>query len=131
MTESGDTHSKTAAPDSVAVEATIQDYFLGMYHRDLGRLRNAFYPSARLFGHLDGGFIELSLNEWLAKVESRPIPSTSGETFDMRILSVEITGKVAAVKVCDLYRGLRFTDYLHLAKLEAGWVIVNKTFHHD
>lgn len=129
--EPRDAHAKTAEPDAVAIEATIQDYFLGMYHQDLNRLRSAFHPNARLFGHLDGTFVEMSLNEWLEKVQNRAIPSANGETFDMSIRSVEITGKIAAAKVSDLYRGLRFTDYLHLAKLEARWVIVNKTFHHD
>jgi protease I len=38
---------------------------------------------------------------------------------------------VAAVKVADLYRGLRFTDYLSLARVDGQWIIVNKTFHHD
>lgn len=114
-----------------AIEATINDYFLGMYERELGRLRKAFHPSARLFGHLDCVFIEMSLDEWLAKVQSRPIPAKNGEPFDMEILSVEISGAVAAAKVRDLYRGLRFTDYLQLAKIVGEWRIVCKVFHHD
>ena len=113
------------------VEATINDYFVGMHQRDLARLRLAFHPSAKLFGHIDGVFIEMSLDEWLAKVQSRPIPAECGEPFDMAILRVEVTGDVAAVKVRNLYRGLRFTDYLHLAKLDGQWRIVNKTFHHE
>ena len=117
--------------DADAVEAAIQDYFLGMYHRDLSRLRRAFHPKAHLFGHLEGDFVEFSLDQWLAKVGSRPIPSETGEAFDMEILSMEISGKVATAKVRDLYRGLRFTDYLHLVKTDAGWTIVNKTFRHD
>jgi hypothetical protein len=35
------------------------------------------------------------------------------------------------VKVADLYRGLRFTDYLSLTKADDEWMIVNKTYDHD
>lgn len=117
--------------DLQAIGATVQDYFEGMYYRDTGRLRKAFHATACLFGHLQGNFVRLSLDQWVAMVESRPVPAESGEAFDMRIVSMDVTGQVATVKVADLYRGLRFTDYLSLARVDGQWLIVNKTFHHD
>ena len=59
------------------------------------------------------------------------MPAETGEAFDMRIVSTDVTCQVATVKVADLYRGLRFTDYLGLARVDGQWMIVNKTFHHD
>ena len=114
-----------------AIAATVQDYFEGMYYRDPGRLRKAFHPKASLFGHLQGAWVIIPLDQWLGMVESRPVPAESGEPFDMRIVATDVTGQVAAVKVADLYRGLRFTDYLSLARVDGQWRIVNKTFHHD
>jgi hypothetical protein len=73
----------------------------------------------------------LPLDQWLGMVESRRVPAENGEAFDMRIVSTGVTGQVATVKVADLYRGLRFTDYLSLVKVDGQWRIVNKTFHHD
>lgn len=119
------------ASDLQGISATVQEYFEGMYYRDVGRLRKAFLPTACLFGHLQDAFIHLPVEQWLAMVESRPIPAESGEPFDMRIVSTDVTGQVATVKVADLYRGLRFTDYLSFAKVDGQWRIVNKTFHHD
>ena len=113
------------------ITETVQRYFDGMYHRDLGLLRKAFHPEAHLFGHLQGKFVRISLDQWLAMVESRPVPAEAGEPYDMKIVATDVTGAVASVKVADLYRGLRFTDYLTLAKDDGGWVIVNKAFHHD
>jgi len=117
--------------DLQAISPTIQDYFEGMYYRDTGRLRKAFHPNASLFGYYQGTFVVIPLDQWLGIVESGPIPAESGEAFDMRIVSTDVTGQVAAVKVADLYLGLRFTDYLSLAKVDGSWKIINKMFHHD
>jgi hypothetical protein len=117
--------------DLQAICGTIQNYFEGMYYRDTARLRKAFHPKAVLFGHFQGAWVVLPLDKWLGMVEGGPVPAESGEPFDMRIVSTDVTGRVAAVKVADLYRGLRFTDYLSLANVDGQWVIVNKTFHHD
>jgi len=121
----------SATQDLQAITATVQEYFEGMYLRDLDRLRKAFHPTACLYGHYKGSFARIPLEEWLTAVASRSIPAESGEAFDMRIVATDATGQVATVKVADLYRGLRFTDYLSLAKVDGLWVIVNKTFHHD
>jgi hypothetical protein len=102
-----------------------------MYHRDLARLRKAFHPQAYLFGYRLDKFLHISANDWFKMVESRPVPADSGEPYDMRIISTDVTGAVATVKVADLYQGLRFTDYLTLLKADDNWVIVNKAFHTD
>ena len=44
---------------------------------------------------------------------------------------MDVTGKVAAVKVADLYIQRYFTDYLSLVKVEDNWLIVDKIFHYD
>jgi protease I len=49
----------------------------------------------------------------------------------MEVVSVDVTGEVAAVKVADLYRGMRYIDYLTLLKIDGCWQIVNKTFHQE
>ncbi len=117
--------------DLELITQTVQLYFDGMYNGDLQRLRKAFHPKAYLFGYLRKNFVHISVEEWLGLVESRPVPAESGEEYDMRIVSTDITGAVATVKVADLYQGLRFTDYLTLLKANENWLIVNKAFHHD
>lgn len=117
--------------DLQAISATVQDYFEGMYYRDVERLRRAFLPEACLFGHLQDAFVSLPLEKWLESVASRPVPAETGEPFEMRIVATDVSGQAASVKVADLYFGRRFTDYLSLAVVDGRWVIVNKTFHHD
>lgn len=117
--------------DLQSITETVQRYFDGMYHRDVGLLRNAFHPQACLFGHLQGKFVHVSAEQWFEAVRSRPVPAESGEPYDMKIVSTDVTADVATVKVAELYRGLRFTDYLTLVKTDGAWLIVNKAFHHD
>jgi hypothetical protein len=115
----------------LSISETVQDYFEGMHFRDIDRLRKAFHPTACLYGYRNGEFTYLQLEQWLGRLESRPTPADVGECFDMKIVATDVTGQVASVKVRDLYRGLWFTDYLSLLKIENRWAIVNKTFHHD
>jgi hypothetical protein len=110
---------------------TVQYYFDGMYNGDIELLKKAFHPDAFLFGYLRGDYMHFSAKDWFKVVKGRPAPSKEGEEYDMRVVSTDLTGEAATVKVADLYMGLRFTDYLTLSKIEGEWVIVNKAFHHD
>lgn len=113
------------------IQAVVHEYFDGLYRMDQSRLRRAFHPEACLFGHLRGNFTRSTLDQWLEKIGTQPVPAESGEPFDMRIVSADVTGEAATVKVAELYRGLRFTDYLTFLRVQGRWVIVNKAYHHD
>jgi len=113
------------------IAQTVQLYFNGMYQGDVESLREAFHPEAYLFGYLGKDFMHISAKDWFKAVDNRPIPFIEGEEYDMKIVSMDVTGEVATVKVADLYMGLQFTDYLTLSKIDGNWVIVNKAFHHD
>jgi protease I len=119
------------ASDFDLIARTVQLYFEGMYYSDVEKLKKAFHPNAVLHGYIEGELIHLPLDGWLERVKCVPAPAESGEAYDMRIVSIDVTGRVAAVKVADLYIGRRFTDYLSLVKVEDNWVIVDKIFHYD
>ena len=119
------------ATDLQLIRQTVQFYFDGMYNSDVETLRKAFHPTAALMGYYDGTLAHIPLENWLEMVKERPAPSKSGEEYDMKLVSMDVTENVASVKVKDLYLGLRFTDYLHLMKVDGNWLIVNKMFHHE
>ena len=121
----------TATDPLIAIGQTVQLYFEGMHRGDTQRLRQAFRPDACLDGYYQGEYARLSLDEWLAEVEGLPKPSEQGEPFDMCIVAIDVSGRIAAVKVVVLYLGLRFTDYLSLVQFEASWRIVHKAYRHD
>ena len=115
-------------PETAAIEALVQDYFLGMYEGDVERLRRIFHPQCWLFGENRGGSHEFPLVGFLDQIGSEPVPKAEGEPFDMRLVSVDRTGSVAMAKVEVRYQGRRYTDYLTLQKAAAGWRIVAKAF---
>ena len=121
----------TNATNLELIQQTVQYYFDGLYHSNIEKLKIAFHPNAQVIGHFQGNLVFNSLEQFLEFVKSTPAPSESGEEYDMKIVSIDVTGDVSVAKVADLYLGLRFTDYLSLLKIDSGWVIVNKVFHHE
>ena len=113
------------------IAKTVDLYFQGLYHSDVEKLKIAFGPQARVVGTFQGNPADFSLDEFLGIVGQTPAPSGQGEAYDMRIVSVDVTGDVALVKVEDLYLGLRFTDYLTLYEKDGGWIIIHKAFYHQ
>jgi hypothetical protein len=114
-----------------AIRATLQDYFDGLYRMDEAKLRSAFHPGASLFGHLRGTFTHSSLDQWIGRISAQPVPAQTGEAFEGTVVSVDVTGDAALAKVSELYRGLRFTDYLSLILVDGRWAIVAKVYHHN
>ncbi len=125
-----DRPDSVADADLTAIEVVIEDYFEGMYLSDTKRLERAFHPNARIAGYDEGTLIDNPIDKFIAFVGKVTPPSDEGEPFEMEIISVDIQGAAAAVKVKDLYKGLRFTDYLSLLKVDGTWKIVSKTFSH-
>jgi hypothetical protein len=112
-----------------SIGKTVQSYFDGMHFGDTNRLRSAFRPDAFLFGCYHGEFSRMSFEEWASEVEGMDKPSETGEVFDMVIVSIDVTGPTAQVKVSELYAGVRYTGYLSLMMIDENWKIVNKLYH--
>ena len=117
-----------ADPEAAAIEALVQDYFLGMYEGDVERLRRIFHPQCWLFGENPRGSHAFPVAGFIDQIASEPVPEAEGEPFDMHLVSTDRTGSVAVAKVSVRYQGRRFTDYLTLQKAADGWRIVGKLF---
>ncbi|MBT6094579.1 MAG: nuclear transport factor 2 family protein [Rhodospirillaceae bacterium] len=116
--------------DEQQIRAIIDDYFHGMYRSDTTRLSRAFHTDARINGWDEGKLIDAPIAKFIDFIGGVSAPADDGEAFDMEIISIDIADSAAAVKVKDLYKGLRFTDFLTLLRFDNGWRIVNKTFAH-
>jgi hypothetical protein len=111
-----------------ALERVVRDYLDGMIFANAEQLRRAFHPDARVIGHFRGRLEWSSLEEFIAdciKAGSAPV----NEPYYWEILSADVTGDMAVIKLTDDYLGIRFTDYLSLLRHDGRWQIVNKTFY--
>lgn len=117
--------------DLELIQQTVQYYIDGLYHSDVEKIKKAFHPNSQIIGYFQGTLLFHSLEQFFEFVKATPAPSKSGEKYDMRIVSIDMTGNEAVAKVEDLYLGFRFTDYLSLLNIEGTWVIINKTFYHE
>lgn len=119
---------ESTGPEIAAIEALVEDYFLGMYEANAERLRRIFHSQCWLFGESRGASHEFPVSGFIDQFANQPAPKAEGEPFDMRLVSIDRTGSVAVVKDEVLYQGRQYTDYLMLQKTDAGWSIVSKAF---
>lgn len=121
----------TDSADKALIHQVVRNYIEGMVFADEPLLRQAFHPSCRIIGHYHKELEWLSLDDFIAAINSDG-PAAYDATPFWQVISVDITGDAAVVKVIDDYVGMRFTDYLSLLKVDDRWVIINKLyFHHE
>jgi len=107
-----------------SVMALVKDYFDGLHHGEVSKLRGIFHPDA----FLKAPCLRRSLDEWLGAVATRPIPAQQGLPYDFKLLSIEVIKDQAMVKLeCPLFNHF-YVDYLGLLKEDGRWLIVNKMY---
>ncbi|TGV00771.1 nuclear transport factor 2 family protein [Flavivirga rizhaonensis] len=113
-----------------AIENLITNYFEGIYNGDVTKLESCFHENTYLFGDIKGVDYLKSINEYLKDVKNRQSPNDLNEPFNMKIIGIDIMGKIAMVKLHVPMLGYNYYDYLSLAKIKDAWKIVNKIFTH-
>jgi hypothetical protein len=116
--------------DKAQVENLVQLYIDSMNESNPDKVKQAFHSNAKVVGYLHGDFMEMSVDNFAGFVKSQqPSPKEKGENVVFEILSFEIEGATALVKVRDKYLGITFLDTLSFIKVESEWKIYNKLFH--
>jgi hypothetical protein len=108
------------------VRQVVETYLHGLKFNDVPSFRKAFWPEAKLlFVGKNGALRQLTQEDWY-----KGFASVAGkeEEGTLRILSVEVSGVAASVKVEEIYPKERYVNYLSLLKVSGGWKIVNKIF---
>ena len=108
------------------VRQTVETCLHGLKFNDIESLKRAFHPEAKLlFVRKNGELGQLTQEQWYKGFEKNAGKEEKG---DLQIVSVDVTGKAAPVKVVEIYDDSTYTDYISLLKLADGWKIVNKIF---
>jgi hypothetical protein len=114
-----------AKGEEPAIRAVIAHYAEGMRTHSVDSLKRAFHEQAILCGYLGDQLIAAPIAELYAFVSSNPAPAAAGDPYACDILSIDVTGRVAAASVRELYHDTAI-DYFHLLKVGDTWSIVSK-----
>jgi len=116
--------------DKTKIEACIQLYFDSLYESDAEKVRSSFHDAAMISGYLPDGLHEMNLDDFASFVSSQqPSPKENNDEILLEIISCDINGSTASVKVRDGYLGMIFVDTLSLLKVNNNWKIYTKLFH--
>ncbi len=116
--------SQIADKDIDRVTAVVQTYFAGLHHANIEDLSEIFHPDTVL----KAPGLRRTLTEWLTLVSQREVPAQLGHADEYKILSIDIVGEQAMVKVLCPLLGRRYIDFLGLLKEKQKWLIVNKMY---
>ena len=112
--------------DNEMIKDCIQLYFDGCYESDPEKIKASFNPNASITGYLPDGFHEMSVDDFAGFVASQqPSPMENDDEKMLEILSCEVYGNTAAVKVREAYLGMIFIDCLSFLKKNDEWKIEN------
>ncbi|WP_109435331.1 nuclear transport factor 2 family protein [Aquimarina sp. AU119] len=112
------------------VETLIDNYFQGIFNGDVTKLESCFHKNVNIYGDINGADYLKSISEYLEGVKNRKSPKDLNESLKMKIIGIDIIGKIAMVKLHVPMLGYNYYDYLSLAKINNDWKIVNKLFTH-
>ena len=112
------------------IENLIANYFTGIFNGDRTKLETCFNENVNIYGDIKKIEYFKNLKEYLDGVENRQSPKDLNESFHMKIIGIDIMGKIAMVKLHVPMLGYNYYDYLSLAKFDRNWKIVNKIFTH-
>lgn len=116
--------------DVKKIENVVQLYIDSMDESNSDKVKQAFHSNAKVVGYLHDDFMEMSTDDFANFVGAQqPSPKEKGENVVFEILSCEVQGATASVKVRDKYLGITFFDTLSFISIDNEWKIYNKLFH--
>ena len=114
----------------IQIEILITNYFKGIFYGDINTLKNCFHKTAYLFGDIKDASYMKDVKSYIEEVNNRQSPNDLNEVFKMKIVGIDIIGKIALAKLHTPMLGYNYCDYLSLVKIDNEWKIVNKLFTH-
>lgn len=114
-----------AISDAQQIEAKINGYIKGCETGEEAHLKASFHPDARMFGAVGADRYDVPVMGGMSTaVAAQPVGP-----YDARILSIDVEGDAAAVKLAESgFWGHDFIDFFLLARIEGEWQIVAKSF---
>jgi Putative lumazine-binding len=113
--------------DVRALRALAQTYFDGAYEMDADKFASIFHPSSSVTKVGDDGNVSVTpIATWLAAVRTLKAPKQQGLERHDQILSIDVEGELALVKLKLQIPPRYFTDILSCLKVNGTWKIAQK-----
>ena len=115
-------------------EQTIRDcverYYEALFTSNANLVHEVFHEKAMIVGYLPDGLHQMTREEFADFVASQqPSPEDTGSEKRLEILSCDVAGHTAGVRLRESYLGMVFVDTIGMLKLDGRWTIYNKLFH--
>ncbi len=115
--------------DIEALRDAAQIYFDGVHEADIDKLASVFHPTSALTNVGENGAIQIRPRAvWFDGMQSGPSAAKRKLARADEILSIDIAGDMALVKVKCQIPPRYFTDLLSFLKIDGRWQIVQKVF---
>ena len=116
--------------ETESVIARIETYYRSLRESDSTGIHSVFHPSARITGYLPDGLHEMTVEAFADFVAAQqPSPAATGEPEQFEILSCDVAGETAGVRLRESYLGMVFLDTFGLLRVDGVWTIYSKLFH--
>jgi len=117
-------NTKTVITDFEQITEILHSYFHGLYQGDVPKLTSIFHEDA----WLKSPGSRRSLAQWLEDVSKRTPPVLLKQSFDFKILAIDLEQDQAMAKIhCPLFN-FDYIDFLGLLKEDGQWRIVTKMY---
>jgi len=117
------------AADEQAIRQAVQYYFDGGRLGDSATMRKAFQTDvAHMFYVRNGQLVDVPIPEFIARTERKGTPGFVADTFQRRVVLVNVAGTSAIAKLETVRPDQVIVDYMALLKIDGQWQIVNKIF---
>ena len=117
-----------------AIKAVIENAYIGGIHNGgpIEDIRKGFHPSFKMISLVNNDISQLSLEDWITRIENGRKQNTGKPTTKAvcEYVSITTSGNVATV-VLNLLKNEKkiFTDHMILYKFSEGWRIVSKAYY--
>ena len=112
------------------IKKCVERYYHSLYTSHPDEVRAVFHENAKITGYLPDGLHEMDVEEFAGFVASQqPSPEESKAEQMLEILSCDIAGQTACVRLRESYLGMIFIDTFGMLEVEGQWKIYNKLFH--
>ncbi|MFG3591294.1 nuclear transport factor 2 family protein [Bradyrhizobium sp. RDI18] len=113
--------------DARALRSLAQIYFDGAYEMDADKFASIFHPSSSVTKVGDDGNVSVTpIATWLAAVRNLKAPKQQGLERQDQILSIDVEGELALLKLKLQIPPRYFTDMLSCLKVNGTWKIAQK-----